>query len=82
MAPKAALTDTPTMAPTAAQRSGSTSTFWMIAKASPTPMTTLVTASMVWEVAVGTMLERPWKYPRRADSMEMKNRVGARAIMA
>ena len=37
---------------------------------------------MVWEVAVGTMLERPWKYPRMLDSMEMKNSVGARAIMA
>ena len=45
-------------------------------------MMTFVTASMVWEVAVGTMLERPWKYPRREDSIEIKNRVGAKAIMA
>ena len=70
------------MAPTAAQRSGSASTWPMIYQARPTPIITLVTASMVWEVAVGTMLERPWKYPRMLDSMEMKNRVGARAIMA
>ena len=45
-------------------------------------MNTFVVASMIWETAVGTMLLRPWKYPRRADMMEMKNMVGARAMTA
>ena len=51
------------------------------AEASARPTTSLHSASMIWDTAVGVMREWPWKYPRKADRGQMKNTAGARARM-
>ncbi len=67
------------MAPAAA--TDSPSSRFMNREARARPMTSLHSASMTWDTAVGVMRVWPWKYPRKADSGQMKNTAGARARM-
>ena len=40
-------------------------------------MNSLHSASMIWEMAVGRMLECPWAYPRREDMQHTNSADGA-----
>ena len=46
------------------------------------PMKSLHRASKTWLMDVGAMLLWPWKKPRKAEMMQMKNTDGAKTAMA
>ena len=46
------------------------------------PMISLPRASMIWDTAVGTMLECPWAYPRKVERTHTKKQAGAMAWTA
>ena len=71
---------TPKMAPAAESEEGAPICTRIQARARPT--TSLPRASMIWETAVGTMLEWPCAYPRKVERTHTKKQAGAMACTA